>query len=97
MKIGNYEIGTPIEYGTTGDKQFVYSGNGVPGTDQPYGSNLASFYEDYNIPTPSFLSDMATFTSRRLLTQLFDTNQQFVSPGTAYGQGTEADTKNNPA
>tara|TARA_Y100000361_G_scaffold153283_1_gene174713 strand:+ start:939 stop:5771 length:4833 start_codon:yes stop_codon:yes gene_type:complete len=96
-KIGNYKLGTPVEVGVTGDKQFYYpSYNGAP----MFNSQLQNFHpnpHDYNANINSFNDDGSDgFNTYLRNTGMFDYNQQFVSPGTAYGYGTKIETQNNP-
>ena len=94
MKIGNYDLGTPIEVGITGDNQFYY----------PVYHGAPLFSNDYNCDdsdtTPFYLrgahSSINGFPSYLRDTEMFDFKQQFVSPGTAYGYGKKLDTDNNP-
>ena len=98
MRIGDYYIGEPIEYGTTGQKQFYYCASiATPGTNpiQYYNATFEELVDDWDTPRPPYGSTVNS-TNRRVATQLFDTNQQFISPGTSTGQSTTIDTINNP-
>lgn len=91
MKFGNYDLGTPIEAGITGDKNFYYPlHHGAP--------LLSSQQGTYDPSLAEYKMNCHTIGSHQYLrgTDMYDYKQQFISPGTAYGYGKKIDTDNAP-
>ena len=99
MRIGNYDLGTPLEFGITGNKQFYYPlGNGAPLAPGPNGAYNPSFQEYFATPHQEYTQFGGNASWRSWLdsTGQWDFQQQFISPGTAYGYGTKTDSENAP-
>ena len=94
MKIGNYDLGTPIEVGITGDNQFYYPVyHGAPLYSNDYDCDDNNPTLSYKVGPHSAQNAFPTYLKQ---TSMFDFKQQFMSPGTAYGYGKKLDTDNKP-
>ena len=96
MKIGNYDLGQPIDFGFTSEQQLYYCSNSIPSS-----GNYKEVYEKLSeLYNTSDTSD-SEFILRRLDNsgdgeRFFDTNQQYKSPGTSFGYGSKQQTDEAP-
>tara|TARA_E500000331_G_scaffold357904_1_gene421557 strand:+ start:4573 stop:9996 length:5424 start_codon:yes stop_codon:yes gene_type:complete len=98
MKIGLYDLGTPIEYGFTQENQLYYCNlHGSPSSNN-YDVDYGNLFDRYYTITP--YSGTEVFSNpvirRRDYEQYFDTNQQYTSPGSALGAGPRQDAISKP-
>ena len=103
MKIGNISIGEVLEIGVTQPNQFYYCGayGGIPNALVQYNETYSylqpdSIYQTMPSTEHLFVGQMQSYLSRRSVAQDFDTNTQYMSPGTSFGYGKKQDSENAP-
>ena len=103
MKIGNISIGEVLEIGVTQPNQFYYCGayGGIPNALVQYNETYSylqpdSIYQTMPSTEHLFIGQMQSYLSRRSIAKDFDTNTQYMSPGTSFGYGKKQDSENAP-
>ena len=96
MKIGNISIGEVIDVGVTQHNQFYYCAayGGIRNSLAQYNENITylqpdSIYQTMPSSETNIVGQAQAYMSRRSVAKDFDTNVQYMSPGTSYGYGTK--------
>ena len=108
MKLGQLELGQPIEFGFTGENQFYYPGRAVlPNNQGGINTGIEQHINQNFDPTaPGYVNAHPHYGSiseqgnkallKKYRSESFHTLQSYISPGTAIAYGTIQNSKEKP-